>query len=160
MAVWAAVKLEVLSLDLVAPGARREGAEVPDLSNVNSYELTSELFWGELAFEFGGADFGGHYYVLDVLIGWVHALRGLEGRTRTVFEAAEGLGDFTFVRRDETVEVSRDRGPRTSVALGELQTCVESALGDVLRTLVKDHPALRKNAGLRSLLRGAAVPMP
>ena len=156
----AAMKLKVLSLDLVAPGARREGAKAPDLTNLSSYELTSELFWGEVAFEVGGADFGGHYYLLDLLIGWTHALRGLAGRTRTVFEAAEGLGDFAFKRRDDRVEVSRDGGPRASVGLGELQTCVESVLADVLQMLVKEHPALRKNAGLGSLLRGLALPMP
>lgn len=153
------MKLEVLSLDLVAPGTRREGAKAPDLTLVNSYELTSELFWGEVAFEIGSADFGAHYYVLDLLIGWAHALRGLDGKTRTVFEAAEGLGDFTFKRRGDKVEVSRDRGPRASVGLDELQTCVESVLADVLRTLVKQHPALRKNAGLGELLRGLALPM-
>ena len=151
------LRMTVGQLDLVASGgaARRERM-LRRLAGADLFELTNELFWGDVTVLIGDADFGGRCYALDTVWGWFVAGRELATSSKYRFAAADGVGDYTFRRPDDKVKVSMDRGPIGVVALLELRTVTADTCRGTIRSLVAAYPALAGNAALKDVVRQLA----
>ncbi|MFF4185250.1 hypothetical protein ACFYZ9_18815 [Streptomyces sp. NPDC001691] len=136
----------------------RDGVDSPALrrrlAGADLYELTFELFWGELVFRAGGTDFSRSGPVLD----FAYCLHGvgldLERQPKRQYSVAEGAGEFLFTRNGDSLLIREEKGPTGSVSYKEFRTATEAFLRAVVADLCTLYPDLNKNREISKLKRG------
>ncbi|MFF9111213.1 hypothetical protein [Streptomyces sp. NPDC014805] len=134
-----------------------DGADTPrlrqTLAQADLYDLTWEMFWGDLVFRVDGADFSGPGPVFDAAYVLFCVAQDLERTSKRTYSAAEGAGEYTFHRKGGTVHVREGNGPSGVVPFDEFR----AATGDFLRKLVNDlckrYPELRANPSIVKINR-------
>lgn len=145
------IKFEVCGYELVPEGPVQHARWLGRLADADRFDLTSELFWGELLIVVGNVRFGGYCHLLDMVIGWHAAGEELGTKAKFVFRAAEGAGDYTFRLRGEQVHISLSRGPKADVQLVELRHTAAVAGRMLVRDIIARFPALKSNEALREI---------
>ncbi|MGW8328950.1 hypothetical protein ACWGLE_13730 [Streptomyces sp. NPDC055897] len=135
----------------------RDGADNPALRRrllvADLYELTEELFWGELTFKAGDADLSRPGPVLDAAYCF-HVLSGeLEGRPKRTYSAAGGAGEFSFTRKGDVLRIREERGPVVSVSYQEFRGAAEAFIRVVIADLCRLYPELDGNEEMLNLKR-------
>ncbi|WP_281154817.1 hypothetical protein [Streptomyces sp. HYC2] len=134
-----------------------DGADTPEsrrkLVTADLYNLTYDMFWGDLVFRVEGADFGGPGPVFDVAYVLFCVAQDLQKQPKRTYSAAEGAGECQFHRKGDLLQVREENGPRGVVLYEDF--C--SATIAFLRTLVDDlcgrYPELRRNAEISKIRR-------
>ncbi|MEU3346553.1 hypothetical protein ABZ723_16510 [Streptomyces sp. NPDC006700] len=134
-----------------------DGADTPELRRklvtADLYDLTYEMFWGDLVFRVEGADFSGRGPVFDAAYVLFCVAQDLQEQPKRSYSAAEGAGEYRFHRKGDLLQIREDDGIRGVVLYEDFR----SATTAFLRTLVDDlcgrYPELRKNAEIAKIRR-------
>jgi hypothetical protein len=129
------------------------------LVSAGESELRYRLFFGDIVFRIGDADFSANWGwvpVLDFALGLEHAVRGLlHGKDEAEFEFTESDSTIRFQRDAADVFVSASYAPyRTVVNLEDLLKAARAFRTRVVDDLSLIHPQLGLNSTIRNLMEG------
>ncbi|WP_282693787.1 hypothetical protein [Streptomyces sp. CC208A] len=133
----------------------RDGVDSPELRRrlavADLYELTCEMFWGDLTFRAEGADFSGPGPVFDAAYCLYRIGEDLKAQPKRTYSAAGGAGEYFFTRKGESVRIREEHGPSGSVSYEEFRTATKAFLRSVIADLCACYPELGKNQEILSL---------
>lgn len=139
-----------------------DGADSPalrrKLATADLYDLTWEMFWGELVFRVEGADFSGPGPVFDAAYVLFCVARDLQEQPKRTYSAAEGAGEYEFRRKGDLVHIREEGGPRGIVPYIEFRRATATFLRDLIGDLSTRFPELDRNpeiVKIRRRLQGA-----
>lgn len=124
----------------------------PELEGADEWVLRYDCFLGDLIFIVDEVDLSarwGWVPVLDLALGLVGIVHGLgrDGNAEGVFEFTESDATITFRRDGDMVEIEASYAPRAArVSYNDLQAAAKRFAVRVLDDLVRQHPALCRNA--------------
>ncbi|AXI77875.1 hypothetical protein [Peterkaempfera bronchialis] len=126
-----------------------EGADTPalceSLATASLYELTCEMFWGDLEWRVEGADFSGPGPVLDAAWAMFNMPQHLKSHNKRRYSAAEGAGEYFFTRSGDVVRIREEDGPVGTVSYQEFSDATAKFLNELLVDLCGRYPDLARN---------------
>ncbi|MFJ6217426.1 hypothetical protein ACIQGZ_29445 [Streptomyces sp. NPDC092296] len=130
------------------------------LATADLYDLTCEMFWGELTFRVGDADFSGPGPVLDAAYVLFCTALHLKEPGKRRYSAAEGAGEYLLSRKGDVVRVREERGPSGTVAYPEFRRATTVFLGGLLDDLCGRYPELARNREIVEIRRRVGRGLP
>lgn len=148
--------VRVIELDYRVHGIV-DGKENPALrqrlATADLYDLTWEMFWGDLVFRAEGADFSGPGPVFDAAYVLFCVARDLQKQPKRSYSAAEGAGEYEFHRKGEFVHIREQGGPRGVVPYSEFRNATAVFLRSLIDDLSTRYPELDRNPEIIKIRR-------
>ncbi|MFV5998872.1 hypothetical protein ACNPQM_42775 [Streptomyces sp. NPDC056231] len=134
-----------------------DGADTPELrrklATADLYDLTYDMFWGDLVFRVEGADFSGPGPVFDAAYVLFCVARDLQDQPKRTYSAAEGAGEYRFHRKGDLVHISEENGPRGVVRYDDFCAATASFLHVLVDDLCERYSELRGNSEIIKIRR-------